>query len=288
MLIVNHGGRGWWDPRGESKGDVFALVQFLEPGMNFGQVRQSLRELSGTAPSFPVALPPKRERVACRPVVERWNARRRLSEGSPTWRYLTEARALEVPVLMAASQADALREGPYGSAWFAHRDIAGRVAGFEMRGPEFRGFSEHGDKTLFQLKGSADVRALTRLAVLEAPIDAMSLAGIEQLRADTLYVATSGGMGPFTIAALEGLLQAIALHPEAVLVAATDADEAGDRYAGKLMALASAAKVRSGRILPFRGLKDWNEVSLMRRHIAQGKLERRLPVRSAPELGHQP
>ncbi|MGI4795402.1 MAG: DUF3991 domain-containing protein, partial [Janthinobacterium lividum] len=238
VLIVNHEGRGWWDPRGDSKGDVFALVQFLDPGLNFGQVRQSLRELSGITPSFPVAIPSLPEKGVSRPLIEQWDVRRRLSEGSPTWRYQTETRALEVPVLLAAARADAVREGPYGSAWFAHRDLAGTVVGSDMRGPQFRGFAKNGDKILFQLRGSADTRPLTRLVVFEAPIDAMSLAGIERLRADTLYVVTSGGLGPFTVAALEALLQAFALHPEAVLVAATDADEAGDRYARKLMALA--------------------------------------------------
>lgn len=285
VLIVNHEGRGWWDPRGDSKGDVFGLVQFLEPGLNFGQVRQSLRELSGIAPSFPVALHPQRQKNSERPIAERWNLRRGLSEGSPTWRYLTETRALEVPVLLAASRADAVREGPHGSAWFAHRDAAGVTVGFEMRGPEFRGFAEHGDKTLFQLQAGTGTGSLTRLAVLEAPIDAMSLAGIERLRADTLYVATSGGMGPFTISALEALLQGFALHPEAVLVAATDADEAGDRYAARLMALAAAAKVRSGRILPFRGCKDWNEVAIARRQATTHAHAGRLPHRPTPEQG---
>ncbi|MGI4793916.1 MAG: toprim domain-containing protein, partial [Janthinobacterium lividum] len=127
-----------------------------------------------------------------------------------------------------------------------------------------------------------------RLAVLEAPIDAMSLAGIERLRADTLYAATGGGMGPSTIAALEALLLRFALHPEAVLVVATDADEAGDRYAGKLMALAAAAKVRSGRILPFHGHKDWNEVAIARRTTMLATQAEKLRVRPAPEPGCRP
>ncbi len=287
VLIVNHEGRGWWDPRGDSKGDVFALVQFLEPGLNFGQVRQSLRDLSGIAPSFPVTTPLPREKETCRPMAELWNARRRLSEGSPTWRYLTETRALEVPVLMAAARVDVLREGPCGSAWFAHHAIADTIVGFEMRGPEYRGFSKHGDKILFQLPGGPDARAPTRLVVLEAAIDALSLAGIERLRTDTLYVATSGGMGPSTIAALEALLQRIALHPEAVLVAATDADEAGDRYARRLMSLAAAAKVRCGRILPFRGHKDWNAVAVARRHVAIASHAESFRNRPAAEQGQQ-
>ena len=37
--IVNHDGRGWWDPLTQAKGDVFSLVQRLTPGLNFGHVR---------------------------------------------------------------------------------------------------------------------------------------------------------------------------------------------------------------------------------------------------------
>src|SRR4029077_1523733 len=31
VLIVNHGGRGWWDPQSTAKGDIFDLVQYLDP-----------------------------------------------------------------------------------------------------------------------------------------------------------------------------------------------------------------------------------------------------------------
>lgn len=47
VVIVNHDGRGWWDPQGSAKGDVFDLVQFLDPGLNFGQVRKALRPFVG-------------------------------------------------------------------------------------------------------------------------------------------------------------------------------------------------------------------------------------------------
>jgi len=37
VLIVNHDGRGWWDPQSTAKGDIFDLVQYLDPNLNFGQ-----------------------------------------------------------------------------------------------------------------------------------------------------------------------------------------------------------------------------------------------------------
>ena len=34
VLIVNHDGRGWWGPQSERKGDVFDLLQHLQPGLH--------------------------------------------------------------------------------------------------------------------------------------------------------------------------------------------------------------------------------------------------------------
>lgn len=51
-------------------------------------------------------------------------------------------------------------------------------------------------------------------------------------------------------------------------MAATDADAAGEHYAHQFVELAAAAGVRSGRILPFGGHKDWNQVVVARRQAA--------------------
>ena len=53
ILIINHDGHGWWDPRSSAKGDIFDLVQHLDPNLNFGQVCKELRRLIGVAPAFP-------------------------------------------------------------------------------------------------------------------------------------------------------------------------------------------------------------------------------------------
>ena len=117
-----------------------------------------------------------------------------------------------------------------------------------------------GKKTLFQF-GIADQAC--RAAVLEAPIDALSLAAIEHMRADTLYVATGGGMGPGTLDALRTTLTR--LHQVAgVLVSAADANAAGDRYAERHSALAADAAVRFERLRPPEG-QDWNDVLVERR-----------------------
>src|SRR6202453_4806581 len=53
IVIVSHGGRGWWDPTSDAKGDVFRLIQRLEPGLSFGHVRKRLRAFAGLPPRFP-------------------------------------------------------------------------------------------------------------------------------------------------------------------------------------------------------------------------------------------
>ena len=261
IIIVNHDGQGWWDTGSTAKGDVFKLAQHLDSSLNFGQVRRELRGLVGVEPSFPPVERAPRERTEHLPPELRWRTHNPVTEGSRTWAYLTKERGLTPEVVVAASRADVLREGPYGSAWFGHRDGQGTLTGIEMRGPNYRGFSTDGEKSLFRLQLGRD--APTRLAITEAPIDAMSLAALEGMRQDTLYVSTAGGMGPATIVALEQELAALAKRPGAVLVAATDADVSGERYAARLSEMAAAVKVPAERAAP-AGHKDWNDALLAR------------------------
>jgi hypothetical protein len=74
ILIINHGGHGWWVPQSSAKGDIFDLVQHLDPSLNFGQVRKELRRLVGVAPTFPEALRPSHSDGPVRP----WKRRPRL------------------------------------------------------------------------------------------------------------------------------------------------------------------------------------------------------------------
>jgi hypothetical protein len=83
ILIVNHDGRGWWDPLSDRKGDIFSLVQHLDPGLNFGEARRVLRGFVGIAPTFPEALHARRTRASRVPVAQQWDRRRPLSRGSP-------------------------------------------------------------------------------------------------------------------------------------------------------------------------------------------------------------
>ena len=256
IIIVNHDGRGWWDATGSAKGDVFNLVQHLNPSLNFGAVRKMLRSFVGVVPAYPSAerLPKSGTGEPDRSPAERWAARPALRPGDAAWTYLSEVRALPQEVLAAAQRQDDVRFGAYGSAWFAHR-WNGVVTHVEIRSQTYKGSLRGGLKTLFQF-GTAGQTC--RAAVLEAPIDALSLAAIEHMRADTLYVATGGGMGPGTLDALHTILAG--LHRvTGVLVSAADANVAGDRYADRDAALAAGLAVRFERLRPPQG-QDWNDV----------------------------
>ena len=270
-LIVNHQGRGWWDPNSTARGDVFALVQHLEPGLNFGQVRKVLRQFAGVSPTFPEARRARQGKMAPDlPPAARWARCPKLRKGTPGWTYLATQRALPANVLAAASAAAVVRQGAYGSPWFAHRDEAGHVSHVEIRGPDFKGSLRGGTKILFRFPGG--MAPPTRLVLTEAPIDALSLAALEGPaslgragRPDTLYAATGGGMGPSTIAAIERLLIDLASHPDARFCSATDANPAGDRYARQHEELAAAHGVAFERLRPPLERGDWNDILKTRR-----------------------
>ena len=184
VLIVNHDGRGWWDPQSTAKGAIIDLVQYLDPNLNFGQVRRELRRFVGVAPTSPLALSNRVKIEPGVPIATRWMTRPRLRRASAVWAYLTGSRRLPAKVLEAAHGADILREGPYGSAWFAHCDDGNTVTHVEIRGPDFKGSLQGGTKSLFRLSPAG--RRHCRLVITEAPIDALSVAAIEGIRADAL------------------------------------------------------------------------------------------------------
>lgn len=258
IVIVTHGGAGWWDPNSDAKGDVFRLVQHLEPGLNFGEVRKLLRPLAGIRPEFTPAEGRLDKRGPSIPVARRWARRPRLRRGSDAWLYLG-GRGLTDEVLTAASQCDVIREGPRGSAWFAHRDPAGLVIHVDVRGPTYKGSLTGGCKSLFCFPHGKQARH-GRFVLAEAAIDALSRAAIESLRKDTIYAATGGGMGPRTIAALEALLLALKGSPNALLESAADANPAGDRYAARHQAIADEIGVPFKRMRPPIEGGDWNDV----------------------------
>jgi hypothetical protein len=220
-------------------------------------VRKELRRLVGVAPTFPEALCQFPLDTPDRPVAERWKRRPRLRPGSPAWSYLSEQRRIPPLILTAAASADIVRDGPFRSAWFAHHGLDGVVSHVEIRGPDYKGSLRGGTKTLFRFGWAG--KGVCRLAVTEAPIDALSLAALDGRGTDTLYVATGDGIGPGTVAALQSAMRVIVGAPGARLVAATDANRAGDRYAERLSEIAAESGTPVERLRPI-GATDWNDI----------------------------
>ncbi|CDZ55414.1 DUF3991 and toprim domain-containing protein [Neorhizobium galegae] len=249
ILIVTHQGLGWFDPLSERKGDVFALARLML-GMSFPVSVKHLSSLAGVMPGPMLASARARRRPG---IKERWSNRPAIAPTSPSLRYLSDTRALPSCLLRFAAKRDLIREGPYGNAWFCHLCEQGEITGWEERGPQWRGFSTGGSKTLFRFGG----RHSSRICITEAAIDALSLATLEDVRADTLYASTGGGWSPSTVSAIETIAAGT------MLVAATDADPQGEAYADRLRRIAE--RVGSDFMRRRPQSRDWNEDLKQRR-----------------------
>ena len=274
IIIVTHEGRGWFDPLSDAKGDVFGLVEHLDH-VGFLEGAGRVADLVGFAITEPEWQAPGHAQGYDLALPERWQARRRPWPGSSTWAYLNSERFLPATLLRATIRLDRLREGPYGSMWAAHTDDAGIVTGWEARGPEYRGFASGGTKVLFRLGPDTALR----LAVTEAAIDAMSLAAIEGLRDGTVYLSTGGGWSPST----EGALRQLASRPDALLVAATDANPQGEMFAERLRALAHETGCDWSRLRPPE--EDWNEILKIREKEKRERKEGGVPHSRRPRQG---
>jgi hypothetical protein len=275
IIIVIHEGKGWFDPLGDGKGDVFGLVEHLQD-VRFVEAMHEVASLVGFVPSEPVWQRDSNDRVPDLSVPERWSSRRKPWRGSATWRYLRDARGLPERIIRMAISNNVLREGPNGSMWAAHTDIDGAITGWEERGPNWRGFASGGAKVLFRLGRPDGVR----LCVTEAAIDAMSLAAIESMRDGSLYLSAGGGWSPATAEALREL----ATRPGTQLVAATDANGQGEVFAERLREIAEDVGCDWLRLKP--PAEDWNDA--LREQVREGKtrkVENGLPHARRPRQG---
>jgi hypothetical protein len=118
-VIVNQDGHGLWDPLSEAKGDVFSLVQHLDPSFDFRPARRVLRGLAGVTPTFAAALRIRRSRASLFPVARRWERHPILSRGSRTWLYLTGVRRLPDYTLLAAASRKGRTMSRGGGCWAA-------------------------------------------------------------------------------------------------------------------------------------------------------------------------
>jgi hypothetical protein len=277
IVIVNHEGRGWFDPLSDAKGDVFSLTSHLDGG-SFAQALDRIAELVGFVPPTPHWRGPAREAEIDAALPDRWRSRRKPWPGSATWRYLQGERCLSDYVIRAAIRQDMLREGPHGSVWAAHTDDDGSIIGWEERGREWRGFSTGGGKALFRI-GALDG---LRVTITEAAIDAMSLAALEGLREGSLYVSTGGGWSPTT----EVAIRRLAARAGCRLVAATDADAQGEAYAARIREIAEEEGCDWLRLTPTAS--DWNQMMQDRKGKGNRGIGGGLPHVRRPRQGFAP
>ncbi|MFA1677441.1 hypothetical protein ACDY97_33330 [Rhizobium mongolense] len=87
IIIVTHEGRGWFDPLSDRKGDVFALIGFLQPG-DFRATLTAVGALAGVQPLHPTWRP-RTSRGTAADITERWSARSLLRQGARAHAYLS-------------------------------------------------------------------------------------------------------------------------------------------------------------------------------------------------------
>lgn len=85
IIIVNHDPRGWWDATGTAKGDVFNLVQHLDPSLNFSDVCELLQRFVGIAPTYAGAARKRASAKAGKTPGQRWADRNRRARGDWAW-----------------------------------------------------------------------------------------------------------------------------------------------------------------------------------------------------------
>jgi len=136
-----------------------------------------------------------------------------------------------------------------GSAIFPHYDADG-FSGYERKGPDYTGFSSGGEKRLWH---SLNVREADRIIITETAIDALSHAELKWDN-DAAYMSFGGSMSPEQEEYLAQVIKE-ANQRGAVIVAATDNDEAGQKFADFIEQLSD----RFERDTPEQPGRDWND-----------------------------
>ena len=114
IIIVTHGGLGWFDPLSDAKGDVFALSRHLGK-FGFVDALDEVSQLTNFQASQPMWKRPVHRNENHATIVARWAARPRIKQGSLAWLYLNHGRGIPANILALAIEQDCIREGPYGS-----------------------------------------------------------------------------------------------------------------------------------------------------------------------------
>ena len=240
------------------EGDNGSIIDFAmrRKGLNLGQVRKELRPWIGrpaaALPDFP-ALP-----ISSKNRLEVDAAFRRM-EDAPRHPYLESERGLPAALLSEARFAGRIRMDGFGNAVFPHFDLEG-LCGYEIKNKGFTGFARGGEKGLWLSHRDAGDH---RLVLAESAIDALSHAALFPAPA-TRYVSIGGEMNPKQPDLLRAAITRLPAGSE--VVAATDADETGEKLSRAILEAVQRSAMETGnRDLHFVrhspvGGKDWNAV----------------------------
>jgi len=240
--------------------DNGSIIDFIQRrrGLSLGQVRKELRRWLGLGLPLPPGPGPsvesvekreeKRERIGRPEPIERNRANlivsfHRLKEYDGD--YLERERMLDHSTIEAF--APVIKQDSRGNVCFIHRDQNGDVTGWELKNRLFTGFSAGGSKSLCMHMPSGE--RVQRVVVVESMIDAMSYYQLLRGIPGDLYVSIAGTVSESQAKQLQSVIKSAP-----VVVAATDNDEMGHKYADMMRQW----RPDIIRELPDRG-KDWND-----------------------------
>lgn len=217
--------------------------------LNFGALRKELRPWVGrhaeTLP-FPPLLPTAKDRMR----VE--TAYARMQDAAHP--YLENERGIPAALLKSERFAGRVRIDARGNAIFPHFDRDG-LCGFEIKNHGFTSFAPGGSKGLWLSQEAPDDH---RLVFCESAIDALSYAVLFPDNR-TRYASLGGQLSPLQCELMRAA--AAGMPIDAKIVAATDADEPGEKLASNIR---EAVELTGRDDLIFalhqpEGFKDWND-----------------------------
>lgn len=233
--------------------DNGTIIDFIQKrtGLNIGQIRKLLREYLNRPliiPAFYEIMPINHDTSE---VIKAWN----LAKSCEFYPYLTERRLIKKSVVSLFS--DTVKLDKRNNTLFAHHDKNG-LCGFEIKNNCFTGF--YGAKGLWckrlDQNWAIGKRRIEGILFFEGTIDALSYFQLYEAFIDfnALFVSFAGSWSERQAQIIQNLLEK---QKQALVIIATDSDEAGERYAQKIVKLAAPNQVIE-RHKPDK--KDWNEV----------------------------
>lgn len=245
----------YFSVRDEADNGSIIDLAMRRKSLNLGQARRELRPWIGKEAAvlsvFPALPVSAKNRIA----VDTEFRRMTDAEHHP---YLENERGLPAFLLTAPRFAGRVQIDRLGNAVFPHFDLEG-LCGYEIKNRNFTGFARGGEKGLWL---SHRENGDSRLVLAESAIDALSYAALFPAPG-TRYASIGGEM----TARQPGLVQAAIkrLSGACEVVAAMDADEAGQKLSSLILEAVERSAMETGRKdFRFRshtpsGAKDWND-----------------------------